>query len=344
MSSRTAFRPVFGPKTEAQTRRAKQRASRRTRKPAVDTRLANSVTGVNSYRRPRRHPTRRRVKTNASVTAITSDYIATLNNPFDYPGIRMGFGCLIPTQLSMAYAKGTLTPNTDGSFRLIGVPWDTVSGAFNATIGFSSITGVSAVPSYTQIITANASQVNAAFALGRVISGSIRASVKYPATSTPGILNCYSLSSSATTATSATIAANLSLTQAKLTGSDGAQVLYRPTDYNDFEFVSLTGGNSLMASSQMYIDGIGYPTGTIVYYEIVWHMEVYNTTGISTADLGQESGFPTLSDVHASVESAMSKVRTNLLPELVPLTGAGLFALASLQRPVRLMGGAAAAA
>jgi len=317
MSSRTAFRPVFGPKTEQQSKRATQRARRRSRRTAVDTRLANSVTGV--YPSRRRHPVRRRRAPvpGASANAITSDYIATLNDPFNYPGVRIGFGCLIPTQMTMAYVKGTFTPNADGSFRVCAIPWNCASGGSNGTIGVTSISGVSTTPSYTSVISANQSQMVSAFAFGRVVSGAVRVSVKYPATSTAGILNCYSIPTNGVTIATSTITTDLSLSQAKLAGSDGAQVLFRPTDFNDMNFTTLSGVTQSLASSQLYIDGMGYPTGSVIYYEIVWHLEVYNTTGVSTSDIGQQSGYPTLSDIHASAESMMSKVRSNLLPELI---------------------------
>jgi len=340
MSSRTPFRPVFGPKTKAQTKRANQRARRRRQPRAVDARLANPTTGVKSKRRPARG-----LRNNASANAITSDYLSTLNNPFEYPGVRMGFGCLIPTQLTMAYVKGTLSPNADGSFRIVGVPWNSASGSFNGSVGFTSVTGVNTAPTYLPLVSANLTQMVANFNLARVISGGVRVSVKYPATSTPGILNCFTSSNSSSAATATTNQAGLSLPQAKLSGSDGAQVLYRPTDTNDTEFGSLVAsGGGLLASSQLYVDGIGYPTGSTVYYEIVYHLEVYSTILNGVADLGQESGFPTLSDIHANIESMMSKVRTSLVSDIIPLTGAGLFSLAGLQRPTRLLRGAAAAA
>jgi hypothetical protein len=272
---------------------------------------------------------RNRKKKSMSVSGVGSarsrglgdDYIRTLNDPFAFPGVRMGFGCLIPTQLVMAYVKGTFTVNAvDGSFRVNCIPWNTITGANNGALVNIANNGQAVAPVYTTVLSSNVGGINSQMSLGRIVSGGLRVSVKYPLTSAPGQMNAFSLAASSNTATTTTIQGDLGLTQAKLVGSDQAQILYRPTDYNDMEFINLNGSNAVsLGSWQGYIDGLGFPATSVVWYEACFHIEGYSTILSSISDIGQASGFPTLSEAYASVENLVSNVRTHLSPEVMEL-------------------------
>jgi len=282
----------------------------------VQTAVIARINGPNSKRTASsRH--QQRVGAGSARTSLARAYISTLNDPFTHCGVQIGFGCLIPTSLQMAYVKSTFIVNaTDGSFRIGSLPY--ICGTTGqGSIGFTSVSGVNTAPAYNFFIASDNGAILANNNFGRIVSGGIRAFVRYPATSQGGILNTYSIGLNSSVPTTNTIQANLSLSQARMSNSDAVSILYRPTDYNDMEFSVLnstaTGGT--LSSWQGYIDGIGYPVGSVVYWEAVYHIESYQTLAISSNDIAQDSAFPSLASVFSNVESMMASVRPLLSSE-----------------------------
>jgi len=287
---------------------------------SADIPMTQQLVGVAAATKKGRRRSARARGARQSLHPTTQAYLQTLNDPFKHGGVRIGFGCMIPTQTTMCYVKGSFTVSTiDGSFRLNAFPWCT-SATNNGAILSISNNGAASTPTYATILSSNVTNVNSSFNFGRVISGGVRAFVRYPQTSQGGIINSYSLPLNSTVGTTQAINTNLSLNQAVTTSQDEVTILYRPTDYNDMEFSLLNNAasNVSLGSWQGYIDGVGYPTGAMVYYEVVFHVEAYTTTSTaSVTDLAQETNWPTLADVHANVESAMSTIRSYLTPEVI---------------------------
>lgn len=70
---------------------------------------------------------------NPGIAEFERAYIDTLNDPFEYPGVHLGFGCLVPTVLAFAYARGSFAANATNlsSFNYARV----VSGGLRVRVG-----------------------------------------------------------------------------------------------------------------------------------------------------------------------------------------------------------------
>jgi len=251
--------------------------------------------------------------------SVAQAYLNTLNAPFKYPGINIGFGCLIPTMLNSVYVKGSFNVNaTDGTFRVNTLPW-TLNPTNNGTIVNIANLAASVAQTYSPIAAADGGLLNNMAGFARVVSGGLRVFVKYAATAQGGIMNAFTIPTNSSTPTTLSFNTALSLPQARMSNTDSCSVYYRPTDFNDYEFYSLTsaGATSTLASFQGYIDGTGYPTGATVYYEACYHLETYSTVTSSAADIASDTDWPTLASTYSNIETAMQKIRPYLTPEIV---------------------------
>jgi len=289
---------------------------------------AARVAIVNSPKKNRkRKRVQRRNQTLGSKRARKNDfdivtaYTDTLNNPFKFAGCNLGYGCFIPTALKVLYTKGSATVNADGSFSVGMIPYSTGtggSGLQGAIVGFSA-SGVSTVPTWTYSATANnGSFINEAN-FARTVSGGLKVWIRYPKTSQAGILNSYAIPTSAAALPTTTPTGGLSIPTAKTIGDDSAMICYRPTDFADFNFILVSGGalSLCLGSWQGIVQGLGYPTGSTVYWEAIQHVETYTTNDTSSADVASDSGVSYLSGVFANIETAYRTVSKNLGPEVM---------------------------
>jgi len=52
----------------------------------------------------------------------TLEYCKSLADPFEFSGPRLGWGCMVPTNVVQAYVRGSTTANADGSVSLMMLP------------------------------------------------------------------------------------------------------------------------------------------------------------------------------------------------------------------------------
>jgi len=272
----------------------------------------------NKNKKNKRRNTRNRIQnrvltrmtrlSNPGLGAFEQDYINTINDPFEYGGVHLGFGCLVPSVLAFAYSRGSFAANADGSFMVGTMPALGTTGNFTG----GSNSGATAAVTWGYGTAANNSNL-AIFSLARVISGGLRVRVGMAQTAAPGVMVGWlsSATASTTLSTANTPTQALNLPQGQLAwGSETVQVGWRPRDVADFDFQTI--GTTPNSSGQLYVAGTGFPASVTVYYEAIYHIECMTTTtaGVNDPGIGSstESGFDTL--------QALAKVLKHASPEV----------------------------
>lgn len=251
----------------------------------------------------------------ASITA----YIATLNDPFSYPPIKLGWGTFVPTQIYTCYLRGNFTTNADGSFAIVMLP---SIGNSNGPV-FINNAGASSGTWGTQVSLSNTSAVAAAITEARIVSGGLRVLPQVPATAVPGVIFAGDIPSGNVTAFTTASPSGLSLSPSLNFGfgATGATALIRPLDPESFMMQAINvygySGSIVTTSSVPLVVGLGFPASTTVYYEAVINVEGipnYNNasaalqgTGFSsTPSETPASMFPSLENMWQYVSSKLS--------------------------------------
>jgi len=249
---------------------------------------------------------------------ITSEYVATLNNPFEHKGCPLGWGCMVPTIVTTAYVKGSVTANADGSLAiaLIPNPTNMVSIA-DGGVNVSFTTAAHLIPASDNVA------IDANFSEGRVVSMGIRAYPNLPMTSAPGA--CYVGAVPGFQQGQA-----LALTPNDLSGNpfmkqfrayEGGTSVSRPIDTGSFEFntKSVSAGTSWVAADDLpvstpFITFIGIGNATVVYFEAIYNIECVSRTVHNANPISFNDNTPTskLSDAWSSVESMWGAVKPYL--------------------------------
>lgn len=206
----------------------------------------------------------------------TLEYFKSLSDPFELGGLKLGWGCMVPTTSVQATFRGTSVTGTDGSLGIVLLPspttglllYNTVATAPNPTI-LGSLSNFAA-------ITANCAE-------GRIVSMGVRAFPNVALTTVPGVV--YS---------GATVASNFITfnalspndlialpTSHQSIGLNGASSTGRPIDPESFIFSSFvisgfTAGAANSVSipfSVPYIVFTGLTPGATVFIEAVINIE-----------------------------------------------------------------------
>jgi hypothetical protein len=255
--------------------------------------------------------------------ACTSDYVRSLNDPFEFTGPRLGWGCLVPTQIVQAYWRGTVTADSSTGSCAI---------ALYPTIGPDStdVTNLSFLQSssglnqnfeagvYHQPTDYDTLQAN--YSGGRIISGGIRAYPDTAMTAVPGA--CYTGAIPGLTA-----GAFSDLTADDLIASpyarqyrayEGASAVLRPQDTRSFMFdgkvtnfdsTSWQTGDNLPCSVP-FIAFTGLTNSATVFVEAVLNLEVIPISVHNSASvaIGGDSTRSKLSSFWHNVESMWDAV------------------------------------
>lgn len=250
------------------------------------------------------------------------DYIKTLVDPWEYPPMKLGYDCYVPSLLGMGYLRNSLTVNADGSFAI----------AFQPSITSSLITNVSGAAGVTwggPFSLTDASSVTTQMSEARVVSGGLRVMALFPATSAPGVL--YTGSDTSRTLANFQAASVSSLTGLPSSeigiGSKGSRAVFYPIDNESFKFtvspLTSYSGSVLPYQPTLYVAGLGFPTGTVVYYEAVLNLEgLPQNSSLSIGVDNNAAAPPTLVDSFPSTDSLVSVVK-RLIPPSVIMDGIG---------------------
>jgi hypothetical protein len=282
-------------------------------------RVRNTVSTVTIARaspaKKRARRSRRNTRSSGPAASFAQSYANTLNDPFEYPGVPLGYDCYLPTQIIGAYKRGSITVNsTDGSFSIGYFPDIT-----NLVVTYNGLS--SALRSSSQIGLPAANKVNIQnnFTEARAISGGLRCFALFPETSASGVLFAgtapdFSPGSMASFSTQALC----DLPGSKMSvGYKGATILTRPYDNDAFAFTTypIAGYNSIPVMTSGYIAGLGFPIGTVIWYEGIMNMEVLSGSiagalGEPSDDIMSPSGassfFPTPGQLLSAVSNMLS--------------------------------------
>lgn len=241
-------------------------------------------------------------------------YSNTLNDPFECEGVRLGWGCLVPSTIATAYLRQTITSNADGSIGLMALP-------NSANILYQNIAGA-AVATWTANNATDNAACNNNFGTGRCISIGMKAFPSIAATAAPG-------ASFAGAITGLTVTQLLALTPNDLEalpmtqmgiGTNGATATGRPIDPTSFQFTAHTvNANGILAAetpsfSVPYICFEGLPASSPVVVEVVMNFEGLALMTHLAAGLGEgETSSNVLSSTWASIEQLWNHIKPDLI-------------------------------
>jgi hypothetical protein len=262
----------------------------------------------------RRTRTRRPNQGQSGSGRFLNAYTNTLNDPFDYAGVPLGYDCFLPTTLSAAYVRSSLVVNADGSFALSFMP-----DPSNMVQPFNGTASASHTGPWQSA--ANISSLTGNFREGRVVSGGLRCFALFPETAAPGVLFSGTAPDMTRVIYQGVTTNNLSgLPGSRIgIGSKGAVTTIRPYDNGSFEFfnANITGlpvdGIPYMTSS--YICGLGFPVGTVIWYEAILNIECIAVTSSGSsavpaddmaAPTAASSFFPTVGQLYSAAQQYLS--------------------------------------
>jgi len=208
----------------------------------------------------------------------TLEYFKSLVDPFEVGGVKLGWGCMVPSTAGQAYFRGQTNTFTDGSLLIAAVPCATTG-----ILIWNS--GLAAIGSNSAINYSNAPAIIANCGEGRCVSIGIRAFPNVALTSVPGVAY-----SGATVAVDANQIATLSITDFvalptshQSIGTNGISSTGRPIDPESFIFTQTTVDNlgylglgntfKSIPFSVPYVVFTGLPSTTAVFFEVVMNFE-----------------------------------------------------------------------
>jgi len=245
-----------------------------------------TLPGAGKKKRKNRNRARRRRKNqnqnNNSVVSssgrgggnLTDQYTKSLINPFEYSGVPLGWGTMVPTSLNTCYYRVDLTTNADGSITVMAVP-------NNANLFYYNASGAVGT-TWTPLSAGDNAAVTANYSAGRVISLGIRAIPSIAMTSAPGYVFGGALPYGTNTLVNTLSNIDMEmLPQTQFLGCSlgGASCTGRPVDVSSYEFypqvVNNTGwtGGTVFPFSCPYITFLGLPATTHIQVEIILNFE-----------------------------------------------------------------------
>lgn len=254
-----------------------------------------------------------------SETGILVEYAQTLEDPFEFSAIPLGYDTFIETEIVECYLNSSLTVNADGTFAL---------ALFPHTTGIYQNVAGAAVATWTNPAFLDATLIQTNYQFGRVVSGGLRVTGLQGTSSTPGILyaGCQA-SNNGTLFITQTPNTLKALPQSVMgLSTSGARSVTRPVDNRAYEFYNET-VNGFNASTYThatipYIVGTNFPAGTVILFEAILNFEClpFNTsTNISASMMNPNSlpETPTLSDKFPSPQGAFKAVKRLLSSSVV---------------------------
>jgi len=265
-------------------------------------------------KRAAEHPTTR------GRSALIS-YLKCLTNPQIAPPIRLGWGCFRPSNISTAFYRysGALNSNTVFSFQLnprnfniAGPATLDGSGFFSTAFGTSTSVSNSTQPVSAAFAAANSAGIVTSMGQWRVIAASMRAVVKYPATSTRGILfgtpifdQCNSWASSSSANLYNFLPSVMAVSSEA--GQVGIEVMIAPSDPDSFNFKTQVTATTI--TELACISGSAWPTGTTIDVWSIAHLEgTPEVTDFNTESNGGEANVETLSTAGVTMDQAGNAV------------------------------------
>jgi len=262
--------------------------------------------------------------------SMTAQYYKTLVDPFEYSGVRLGWGCMVPTTIAQAYIRGTAQSNIDGSLTILALPQAVNTGLFwsssHSTVNFSGT-----------INSTDSAAIAASFSMGRVISIGVKAIPSVALTSAPGF--CYAGALPFSTANNLALLSTddfvaLPTTNFCGTAIGGCSSTGRPIDVFSYEFFpAVTNGTGFAAASvypfslpYVTFTGLGGGGGAVtVNFQICVNFEAVEVVGHATGGIGVgDVAGPSLADEWLTPSSLWGKFKS-----ILPTSGEAMVNAAS---------------
>jgi len=282
------------------------------RKPRNHPRIT-TVRTIQATPRPKRRNRRQQRNPFTAMNPLMKGYADTLRDPFSYPGVRIGFGTMVPTMLGTLYNRFTVPCAADGTIAFFLQP-SAANGVWVNGVG-----GVTTV--FTAFGWQNSTAIQALGTEARVISGGLRIIPQVAATAAPGIAYA-GLFPSATTNTFNTLPMNYWIGAPNATmgfANTGVSATIRPVDPTSFAFLgsNMTGlsPTTYSPSSTVAVYMSGLPAGTICVVEAVMNLEIIQSAANNATVVGYDQNTndqPTLADAFPSLDAVWSTVKQHL--------------------------------
>jgi hypothetical protein len=268
--------------------------------------------------RPRRQRApRRRAPRSSPAQDFLSSYTKTLNDPFEYGGVPLGYDCFLPTSQLAGYIRNSLIVNADGSFSLALFP--SISNMLQVQNGPSGSTHTNLFGPATNSLGITSNVIES-----RVVSGGIRCFALFPETSASGVL--FGGTVPDFTQSNYQAQSTLSLTQLPGShigiGTKGMTATIRPYDNGSFEFFGQnTNGYTSTGIPYMtsaYICGLGFPIGTVVWYEAILNIEgIAQTNPASILPPSDDVAAPTMASFFPTPGALFTAAQSYLSPPVI---------------------------
>jgi len=245
---------------------------------------------------PHPHPTKHTVERPMALSG-SALYLATLNDPWQYGPVSLGWGCMTQTSLAFAYFRNTINVSSGNTCLVL------VASAYIGTgspYGFLAQKQCASPGDTTTAFTFNSatnwSQLTGNYTAARLVSLGMRAQPCIKATDAPGI-QTGGLYVSGTgippTQTTLNYSTFSSLPQSVLaTTVNGSTALWKPTDPSDFDFstqlMTASPTTSTSPNGYPFIAISGLPsTGCSVLVDVVANYECLSG-GLSNTGASEE--------------------------------------------------------
>lgn len=231
-------------------------------------------------------PTRRRIRGPDPLTSYSGSlhpdaaaYIRCLSNPFLYPPVKLGFGCLTSSQVVTLTCRQIVSAGGDGGCAAYVLPSVNLLATPDGGGLYVSTTNNGAAFGSSRFPWQNSAAVGSLFDEARVISCGVRMTPMIPGTSSPGGGFVASLPSTNFGTIEGQSKANIITTPLFEwgTAAAGASAYSRPIDPNSFIFhhnviVGYAGGTDTPVTIPIIVMN-GLPAGNSVLVEAVMQVE-----------------------------------------------------------------------
>jgi len=292
--------------------------------PKSSKKISVSIKPVKSKRKRRSRGSRRNAGYAGAAFAgmdPTVDYCKSLVNPFECTPPRLGWGCMVPSNISQAYYRSTAAASTDGNLAVMALPCVAGGILFN--------TGIAGSTTWVGQSYSNAGAIIANFGEARPISIGIKATPSIALSSAPGFAYAGAFTPTNTTNVVSLANGDLStfVTSHQSIALNGVEATGRPIDPDSFTFqvqVCDNQGWNTTANKPLtlpfsipYVYFTGMPAGTAVAIEVCFNFEAtqviaHGATTVMPAQIDYSA--PAVSDNFPTSDAFMRKVGPLLPP------------------------------
>jgi len=277
----------------------------------------------------------RRVK----VTTPFDQYVKALNDPFMVVPPPVGYGTMIPTIVSTAFARVNVPVGSTASAVILIAQLNTgimVTRYEVATVNYGTAIAGYAI---TNTAAANASVIAASGNQARKLAGGLRAMMRSNINGLPPTVYSGLIADTYTNIINLSVNGLLNLDSLQLvptpTNEEGCQVLWRPEDFTDFQFSStaLSTGVSLSAETYLVTMFLGLTPASgynQISYDTILHLELEPgaTNGTETPDSVATTAKTDLEGMMRSASKLLAPAMSQITNVLTTLVTAGMTSFA----------------